>query len=224
MLTAADAHHWGSIPSVVDYVARQIPSGATVLELGPGHTPFPRATTLVDFADLPPRPGVQTIKCDVAREPLPFPDKHFDFVYCRHMLEDMWNPFHVCAEISRVGRAGYVETPSPVAEICRGADGGAPAYRGYHHHRWVIWVRHGKLRFVSKYPLVEYLPFDERRLVGLLQFDRHNWNSYYLWTDQVAVEHLQSPLNFDIPRDYNRVLNAAIDESLQSTGLFLLPL
>lgn len=221
MLTPSDAHHWGPIPAIVDHVAQLIPAGAKVLELGPGRTPFPRATTLVDFVDIAAPPGVETIKCDVANAPLPFPDKHFDFVYCRHMLEDMWNPFHVCAEISRVAKAGYVETPSPIAEMCRGVDGGAPGYRGYHHHRFVIWENAGKLRFVSKYPLVEYLSFDEKRLCGLLQFDPRYWNTYYLWTDKIDVDHMQSPLNFDIPRDYNRLLNRAIDESVESTKPFL---
>jgi hypothetical protein len=52
---------------------------------------------------------------------------HLGFLcHLPHMLEDMYNPFPICAEMSRVAKAGYVETPSPVAELCRGVDGDKP--------------------------------------------------------------------------------------------------
>jgi ubiquinone/menaquinone biosynthesis C-methylase UbiE len=48
---------------------------------------------------------------------LPYEDKEFDFVYCRHVLEDLIYPFRVIKEMQRVAKAGYIETPSPMAEL-----------------------------------------------------------------------------------------------------------
>lgn len=219
-LTASDPHHWAPIPHVVAWLADRLPDGAKVLEIGPGHARFPRAETFVDFVDLPGIPPDRMVKCDLANEPLPFADKSYDFVYCRHMLEDMYNPFAVCAEMERVGKAGYIETPSPIAELCRGVDGNAPPYRGYHHHRFIAWAQAGELRFLSKYPLVEYLQFDDAGLAKLLRSDPKYWNTYHLWTDRINVKHRQSPLDFDIPSDYRPLLCGAIAQSRASGDAF----
>jgi SAM-dependent methyltransferase len=47
---------------------------------------------------------------------LPFRDKQFDFVVCSHVLEHVSDPKHFLDEISRVGRAGYIETPNAAFE------------------------------------------------------------------------------------------------------------
>ena len=49
-LTDADKKWWHPVPQVVSWLARQIPPGAKVLEIGPSRFQFPRATTFVDFA------------------------------------------------------------------------------------------------------------------------------------------------------------------------------
>ncbi len=114
-LNQTDKKHWAPIQSVMDYLTNVvIPKDAKVLEVGPGHAPFKRADVSVDFVDVE---GVQNlIKVDLGAQPLPFSDNEFDFVFCRHTLEDMFNPFPLCAEMSRVGKAGYIETPSPIAK------------------------------------------------------------------------------------------------------------
>jgi len=216
-LTDADKHHWAPVPQVLAFLEAKF-GGGKVLDVGPGHSPLPWATSSVDFVDVPG--AVNQVKCDLTKEPLPFPDKSFDFVYCRHLLEDSWNPFPICEEMSRVGRAGYVETPSPVAEMCRGVDGSSPAYRGYHHHRFIIWEHMGELRFISKYPLVEYLSFNDASLVAALRQGPKYWNTYYLWTDRINVKHRQSPLDFDVGRDYGMVLSDAINKSVDATNAF----
>jgi hypothetical protein len=225
-LTAADPHHWAPIPAVVDWLTNRLAPDARVLEIGPGHAPFFRADTFVDFAPWPIA-GVapeKLIKCDLANEPLPFPDKSFDFIYCRHTLEDMYNPFPLCKEMERVGKAGYIETPSPIAELCRGVDGGAPPYRGYHHHRFVIWaaglIENDELRFISKYPLIEYIDIPESECERLLRMGPRYWNTYYLWEDRIRVNHLQSPLNYDIPSGYRPLLMNALSRSADATNKF----
>lgn len=206
-LTQSDVKHWAPIPQVVDYVASLIPEGARVLEIGPGHVPFRRATHFVDYVQ---RGSLPITICDVANDPLPFDDKSFEFVYCRHVIEDMYNPFPLIREMSRVGKAGYIETPSPIAELCRGVDGGSPPYRGYHHHRFIVWVQDGQLRLVSKYPMVEYLAQDDARFVKLLLRDATNWNTCFLWKHVINVKHVQNDLDFDMAQDYSRILNVAV--------------
>lgn len=216
-LSQTDPHHWAPVPQVLEFLESQF-GGKRVLDVGPGHSPLPWATTSVDFVNVPGVPNL--INCDLSKDRLPFSDNSFDFVYCRHMLEDMFDPFPICEEMSRVGKAGYIETPSPVAEMCRGVDGGAPPYRGYHHHRFVVWSHIGELRFVSKYPLVEHLRFDEGNLVGSLRSGPRYWNTYHLWTDSLMLKHHQSPLDFDIPRDYSILLADAVRQSKTSADVF----
>jgi hypothetical protein len=218
-LTQNDKKHWGPIPAVYDYLADVvIPKDARVLEIGPGSVPFKRADVSVDFVDVPN--VKQLIKLDVATEPLPFADKEFDFVVARHVLEDMYNPFPLCGEMSRVAKAGYIETPSPIAELGRGVDGGSPPFRGYHHHRFMAWVFGTELRFISKYPFVEYLKFDEASIDAALRGNDRYWNTFYLWTDKINVVHRQSPLDYNIPRDYRLVLDEAMVRSKESTDIF----
>jgi hypothetical protein len=217
-LTQDSTKYWAPVQQVVDYISNKvIQPNDWVLEIGPGHAPFKRANVSVDFVDVP---GVQNlIKCDVANEPLPFQDKEFDFVYCRHTLEDMYNPFPLIKEMSRVAKRGYIEVPSPMAEIGRGVDGGSPPFRGYHHHRWVGWVFGREFRMVSKYAYIEYCRFDEATIDALLKQERY-WNSFYLWEGEIVVNHIQSPLNFSIPRDYVKVLSDAVERSKENTDLF----
>lgn len=217
-LTQMDFHFWGPVPQVMGWLDTAIQDGATVLDVGPGHAPFKRATTSVDFVDVPGVPNL--VKCDLTNDRLPFADKSFDFVYCRHLLEDSWNPFPICAEMSRVGKAGYIETPSPIAELARGVDGSSPNYRGYHHHRFLVWCNAGELCFVSKYPLIEHLAMEDQVLIGLLREGPRYWNTYYAWTDGIDVKHLQSPLDFDVGRQYSSVLQDAVRASLDATNKF----
>ncbi|MDR2819180.1 MAG: class I SAM-dependent methyltransferase [Desulfovibrio sp.] len=98
-----------------------ITSGNRVLDLGSGHAPFPLATHLADI-DLGSgqigRAGVAfrhvrgkpVFRCSV--EKTPFADKEFDFVYCSHVLEHAQDPAAACAELMRIARRGYIETPT----------------------------------------------------------------------------------------------------------------
>jgi len=216
-LTSSDTKHWAPVPAVVDHVASMIPEGSRVLEIGPGQVPFRRATHFVDYVQ---RGDLPITICDVANYPLPFLDKDFDFIYCRHVLEDMFNPFALVKEMARVGKAGYIETPSPVAELCRGIDGGCPPYRGYHHHRFIVWVQDGELRFVSKYPMVEYLRIDEDQTAALLREGSTYWNTHYLWSNVINAKHIQNDIDFDMPQHYQHVLSSAWHKSIASNLAF----
>lgn len=221
-LTLSDPHHWAPVPAVVEWLTNRLSPDARVLEVGPGHAPFFRADTFVDFAPWPIQgvPPDKLVKCDLAEEPLPFADKSFDFIYCRHCLEDMYNPFPLIREMERVGKSGYIETPSPICELTRGVDGGAPHYRGYNHHRFIVWSNGNGLRFVSKYPIIEYLDINDAGYADLLRTGARYWNTYHLWTDQIFYQHVQSPIDFIMPQDYGAVLTRAASQSKMSTDGF----
>jgi SAM-dependent methyltransferase len=101
----------------------------------------------IDRAIAPENWAVQDI-CD--SKPFPYPDKYFDFVIASHILEDVRDPVRVCAELSRIAKAGYVETPSMFVELTRGVDPWGSAYVGYYHHRWLVRAVDGGLEFLFK--------------------------------------------------------------------------
>jgi hypothetical protein len=62
-----------------------------ILDVGPGGptSVFPLATHTVDYRafDFPNTSNIVQIILDFDQERLPFPDKYFDFIYSRHVLE-----------------------------------------------------------------------------------------------------------------------------------------
>ena len=216
MLANGDAKFWAPVPEVLAWVSSLVDQGAKVLEIGPGTVPFSRAGHFVDW-----KPGANITRCDLNREILPFSDKQFDFIYCRHVVEDLYNPFLVCGEMSRVGKAGYIETPSPLAEFCRGIDGGSPKWRGYQHHRYFVWNDNGVLSFVDKYPIVEYIEFGEEiAFENALRGDPLLWNTYFLWQGSVKWTHLQHEVDFQIYEGYPSVLAKAMNLGIENARSF----
>lgn len=219
-LTDSDKKYWPPIETLVNWLANRLPANALVLEIGPGYVPFPRATTFVDYRELPQLPKDRVFSIDMNDTALPFADKSFDFIYCRHVIEDMYDPFMLLKEMDRVGKAGYIETPSPMAELGRGVDGSSPPFRGYHHHRNICWVYEGELRLIAKYPIIEYIRFTEEDITGWLREGPKLWNTYYLWEDKIRFKHIQSGPDFVITRDYSSILKNAMDQSVLSSGIF----
>jgi SAM-dependent methyltransferase len=96
---------------------------------------------------------------DICATPWPYPDKYFDFSFCSQVLEGVRDPLAVLREISRVSRAGYIETPSRAREIFVAARhpwlaaslGRKPA-AGFPNHRWYVENVQGQFRFLAKTP------------------------------------------------------------------------
>ncbi len=142
-----------------------LPEDAVVLDIGGWADPLPRADWVVDLMPYetrglyaedggggtaaPERFSAGTwIRRDICdRVPLPFGDDQFDFVVCSHTLEDIRDPIGVCAEIVRVGTAGYIEVPSRLEEQSWGVAG---PFVGWSHHRWLIDRPGGRLEFMHK--------------------------------------------------------------------------
>lgn len=111
------------------------PKVGLVLEVGSGDNPHPRADVLVDRypgADNRERGG----DLAVDRRPLvvadahhlPFKDGVFAYGICSHVLEHMDDPEQFVRELRRTCKAGYIQSPSEIAE------------RLFHwsFHRWYV--------------------------------------------------------------------------------------
>ena len=130
-----------------------------VLDMGSGQDPHPRANILCDKFPIDSTERSMRAPLVVDR-PLvvadaahtPFADNTFDFIFCSHLLEHVERPDLVLSELQRIGRAGYIETPSRIYE----------KLWGWPFHRWFVDISDGMLVFDPKPRVI----FDA---------DLHNW-------------------------------------------------
>jgi Methyltransferase domain len=145
-----------------------LPDSALVLDVGGWAETHPRADWVIDIGSFetrdwyrhtlrgeggappPSRVSAATwVRRDIcSSDHWPFEDGMFDYVICSHTLEDVRDPIRVCEEIVRVGRAGYVETPSAATELTRGVY--SPHICGWPHHRWLVEREGDGLTFLGK--------------------------------------------------------------------------
>jgi hypothetical protein len=138
-------------------IQSSLATDASVLDVGGWASPLARADWVIDLMPYASRGDhdagerfseatwVQRDICD--RERWPFGDHQFDFAVCVQTLEDLRDPVWVCAELSRVARAGYVETPSRLLEQSYSVAG---PLVGWSHHRWLVEIAGEGLEFVHK--------------------------------------------------------------------------
>lgn len=86
--------------------------GEHILELGCGRgdfiSAFKRAGLHCSGVDLEQHniSGVETKKCDLSKDPLPFEDESFDIVYHKSVIEHLYQPNHIMNETCRVLKKG----------------------------------------------------------------------------------------------------------------------
>lgn len=134
---------------VAGWARRRLRVGAgLILDAGSGSFPNPAADILCDgeLVDSRHRHGLPVVidrPFVVARvESLPFRDQAFEFVIASHIAEHVNDPDGFCRELTRVARAGYVETPSPLADWALHEE----------YHIWRVRSRRGRLTFSGKRP------------------------------------------------------------------------
>lgn len=207
--------YWGPVEGIRKRLCDKY-KGKRVLEIGPGLIPFEVATDFVDCTD-----NKECVQIDIDKDRLPYQDHEFDFLYARHVLEDIQNPDFAFKEMTRVAKSGYLETPSPLVECTKNVDGRGLShlYRGYIHHRYIVWTEMdtNTLCFLPKYPILECISFNDYDL-ELLKTDYY-WNNYYEWseTQPINVRMYKNGVNFKIQDDYVHLLNQAISASIQHT-------
>ena len=73
-----------------------------VLEIGPGQIPFSLATDFIGSNETVKK----YINIDIDKDKFPYDNNSFDFIFCRHVLEDIQNPDFALQEIFRVSKCG----------------------------------------------------------------------------------------------------------------------
>ncbi len=177
--------------------------GHLCLEIGSGHKPMPEADVLLDryleydgerggVLKIDRRPMVIGDVCQ-----LPFKDKVFSYIICRHVVEHLPKPGDGFREMMRVGKAGYIETPSEFAERLE-------PHRAY--HRWFVRrTQHGLLLvprgMITDWHLDKLFHHLWRdnfsyRLFYVLNPDvfltRYEWQQEIHWR---VVDHFEQPLD-----------------------------
>lgn len=122
-----------------------VPAAALVLEVGSGANPYPRSNVLLDAFEVTRERHFEPLVADrptvLGRvERLPFCDDTFDFVIASHVLEHSDDPAAFLAELQRVARAGYIETPDAIFE----------RLNPYLDHRLEVTERGGELQLRKK--------------------------------------------------------------------------
>jgi len=125
------------------------------------------------------------VRCDVHH--LPFASQSFAFVHCSNVLEHSKSPEEAFSELKRVGRHGFVETPSALFE------------KIIHHsprHFWIISWRNRQIVVDSLsglfdkniYPLSsvtwwlrKHLPFLWKSIVSVLDVGLNLAYNKYRW-------------------------------------------
>ena len=151
------------------------------LDVGSWHKPMNSATHVIDINDYETRLSGQAqdkgrperftketwLQRDICdRKPWPYPDNYFDFVCCSHVLEDIRDPIWVVSEISRVGRAGYLECPSAASELLVKQSLGSQILKthkgviGCAHHRWLVEFVSEKSEVIFRFKLHDLLRND----------------------------------------------------------------
>ena len=207
-----------------------------ILEIGPGFVPFSLATDFIGCNEkMKPEDYVDI---DIDKDLFPYEADTFDFIYCRHVLEDIQNPDFALREITRVCRGGgYIETPSPLIEVTKGVDASplTDKYCGYIHHRYLVWssIERNEIYFLPKYSCIldHIFEFEEEQKPVLYQYINNfpvYWNNYFVFSLQPKVIMYKNGVNFNIGsngsmvQEYIALVRKAIWESIENTNYFII--
>jgi hypothetical protein len=196
-----------------------------ILEIGPGKIQFPIANKFIGYNEK----IENCINLDIDEQSLPFYDKELDFIYSRHVLEDIQNPNFAFKEMLRCSNSGYFETPSPLIEITKGIDlkNGSEKYGGYIHHRYIIWsdIKNCEVFFLPKYSnIIDNFVnvYRHEDIYNFINNEPLHWNNYFIWKDKnPKITVYKNGINFDLTTDnYIKLLNEAINISSKNTEIF----
>jgi len=172
-----------------------------------------------------------TINIDIEEEKFPFSDKEIDFIYCRHVIEDLTNPIFTLKEIFRTSKYSYIETPSPLAEITKGIDNygqNSQNYYGYIHHNYIVWsnIKKNTIYLLPKNVNIihNFINSNSLNIYQLLK-NPFAWNNYF-FSNNFSKPNIIIYKNINIPSDnyinfYIEILNNAIKESIDNSNYFM---
>lgn len=222
--------HWSPILEVLEKIEQycKINKYKEICEIGPGYIPFRLATQFIGYNESIPN----YIDINIDDNPLPFKDKEMDFIYCRHTMEDIFNPVFAIKEMIRCCKSGYIETPSPLIEITKGVDANRNGYEmkygGYIHHNSIIWsnIEKCEIYILPKLSIVidHFLYIDNETRNKHIE-NPYLWNNYFIWKDKEPKVILYKNFNkMDDTRyemNYIHLLSRAVNESIENTKYFI---
>ena len=177
-----------------------------VLEIGSGHNPKARSDILCDkfIGDDEQRGGaIVTDRPMVEADGqfLPFADATFDYVICSHVLEHVEDPAQLIAELERVARRGYIETPSEIGE----------RIYGWHYHNWVVNLVDGCLMLRKNEKKSQFGQLFHRLAVT----DKH-WKRFHITHhDLFLVQYeWEDEINYKILLDHESALDLECHDTL----------
>lgn len=203
-----------------------------VLEIGPGILPFDLATDFIGTNEK----IKNYCNIDIDKDIFPYKNNNFDFVYCRHVLEDIQNPDFALNEILRVSKyGGYIETPSPLIEVTKNVDNSpfSKFYCGYIHHRYIVWsnIQKNEIYFLPKYSCIldHILNFHTSETYKIINNFPVYWNNYFLFERNPSIIMYKNGVNFNIKgisvdsmiEEYIALVSRAINESIENTNYFV---
>ena len=131
------------------------------------------------------------VRVDITKDRLPFSNREFDFVICTHTLEDLYNPFLLINEMSRVAKRGLIITPSFGSELVFSHFNltdwltGARRVPGLAHHKWLLYLNKNVMCIVPKnYPLLYTHEFQITKWRGEEEFK-------YYWEGQIKYKEIK---------------------------------
>ena len=231
-------HFWGPNKTILNMMENYCVTNKCekILEIGPGKVPFKLATDFIGSNET----IKSYIEIDIDKQVFPYPDTHFDFIYCRHVVEDIQNPDFALSEMLRISKRGYIETPSPLIEITKDVDAAplSEKYCGYIHHRYIVWsnIQKNEIYFLPKYSCILDHMLDinddvKRDLYNLINNYPVYWNNYFTYNIGDNLENrpnvimYKNGVNFGVNKhmleDYIALISRAINESIENTNYFV---
>ena len=233
--SAIKNRHWKPNSTVIKMIEKHCETNeySKVLEIGPGIVPFKLASDFIGCNEK----ITNYIEIDIDNTTFPHNDDSFDFIYCRHVLEDIQNPDFALNEMFRVSKfGGYIETPSPLIEATKNVDAHPESnkYCGYIHHRYIVWsnMQKNEIYFLPKYSCIldHFLNFEDgskQHLYNLINDYPVYWNNYFLFdaNKKPNIVMYKNGVNFgqkgNMVEEYIHLAIRAINESIQNTDYFI---
>ena len=180
-----------------------------VLEVGSGNRPRKRSDVLCDkfTADNTERAGGDNLVIDTRPfvvadgVALPFKDKSFDYVVTSHILEHVDDPYKFADELSRVAKAGYIETPSELGE----------KIFGWPFHKWIVRFEDDTIVMSARTaasPFGNYFHEMYAHDLNFAEFVDSHFQDFYVqceWEDKIKLRMEQDP-STDV--NFNREMRA----------------
>ena len=204
-----------------------------ILEIGPGTVPFSLSTNFIGYNEN----IKECINIDIDKDIFPYQNNIYNFIYCRHVLEDIQNPDFVLKEIIRVSNGHvYIETPSPLIESMKNIDAANLSYKycGYIHHRYLVWssIEKNEIYFLPKYSCIldHYFEIDDYKAYNIIKNYPVYWNNYFIFNsaNPPKVVMYKNGVNFNIAcenkpmcQEYIDLVKRSINESIENTNYFI---